>query len=94
MRDDQFASHVITFPAKEWGNRSVDDVLDAERVRDPDTGEIEDTPSSDKWHCAEAFDRDLKNVGTVALRQLADPMMLRIIRDGASRSGPARACRL
>jgi hypothetical protein len=78
LSDDEFASHVITFPANEWGNRSVDDVLDPERVRDPDTGEIEETPSSHKWRCADPFDCDLKNVGTVALRQLSDPMMLRI----------------
>lgn len=62
----------------EWGNRSIDDVLEAQRVRDPHSDEIEETPPSHKWRCGDAFDCDLKNVGTVALRQLADPMMLRI----------------
>jgi class 3 adenylate cyclase len=82
LPDNQFATHVITFPASDWGDRGhVDDVLEAQRRKgyDPsDPAAIVEIPASEKWSLTRPFDRDLKNVGIVALGQLSDPMSLRI----------------
>jgi class 3 adenylate cyclase len=71
--EDKIASHTITFPAAEWGDRAMRDVIEPKRYRDPETGQIEDDDFSvQKWDVVEPFDFDAKGIGSVELRQLLD----------------------
>lgn len=71
--EDEPVSHVITFPAAEWGVRAKGDVIEPERYRDPDTEEVRDNPASvDKWELVDSFAYEAKGIGRVELRQLLD----------------------
>jgi class 3 adenylate cyclase len=74
--DDAYATHVITFPADDWGSRGIDDIAAPAQSRDPETGEVEqDDPASSRWNLTDPFTVPLKGRGDIALRQLHDQMM-------------------
>lgn len=71
--EDSIVSHAITFPADEWGERRLMDAVEPVRVRDPESGKIEeDHTSLQKWLLTEPFEFDAKGLGPVQLRQLLD----------------------
>ncbi len=79
LPDNEFAPHCITFPAASWGARDLAAVIEPQRYRDPETGEIKiDDASRDKWRLVDAFATAAKNLGEIEVRQVVDAMSLRI----------------
>lgn len=73
ISDDKPISHIITFPAAEWGERAKDAVTEPVRYRDPANDGVRDDGSSvDKWELVDSFAFDAKGIGPVELRQLLD----------------------
>jgi class 3 adenylate cyclase len=71
--EDEFVSHTITFPSEEWGERTMSDVIEPVRYRNPETREVEDEESSvQKWNLLDPFSYEVKGLGQVDLRQLID----------------------
>lgn len=63
----KFMSSYITFPAAEWGERQLDDVLPRRRYKGPE-GQMIEQPQA--WTLKEPREVEMKNVGTVEVRQL------------------------
>lgn len=84
--EDKIVSHTITFPADEWSERVKEQAIEPVRVRDPETGEIEeDDSASQKWLLTDPFAYEAKGIGAVRLRQLLD-QSFRIIQGWSAES--------
>lgn len=67
--EDMVGKSRIVFPAKEWENRSFEEVVPPKKYIYPDGVEVEQPPT---WKLLEPRTLDLKNIGNLEVRELVN----------------------